>query len=137
MEFNHGMVFSYFSFRPVVGDKLTAIGTVLLLLVCENSSDKVLGMCAVHGTEIPHLYAHIESLSQQNVPERKKLTRSLFLQKESLVLKEVEQRVEARDQDMTDFYKANKRIFSAQVVATYSRPRSRPYDVSMSIHSKN
>lgn len=81
------------------------------MLVCDNDSNDILGISVIHGTEIPHLYAHVESLLQKNIPERKKLTKALFLQKESPVLKEIEARVEAHDQGMTDFYKRNSRVF--------------------------
>ena len=93
---------------------MTVIGTVLLLLVCQSDTNSILGLAVVHGLEIPQLYAHVESLSaQENVPERKKLTRALFLQNKSLALKEVEERVAAHEQDMVEFYRNNKRVFSA------------------------
>lgn len=90
---------------------MTNIGTILLMLVCEDDSDDILGISVIHGMEIPQLYAHIESLTQENVPERKKLALTLFMQKESPVQKEMQARVEAHDQEIIEFCKSNRRLF--------------------------
>lgn len=97
--------------RPAKGVDMTNIGTILLMLVCEDDSDDILGISVIHGMEIPQLYAHIESLTQENVPERKKLALTLFMQKESPVQKEMQARVEAHDQEIIEFCKSNRRLF--------------------------
>ena len=102
---------STFIYRPAKEDSLTTPGAVLLMLVCEGDSSEVLGLCVVQGREIPHLYAHVDSLAQQNIPERKNLVLTLFLLQETPALKEIEARVEAHDHDILEFYKLHKKLF--------------------------
>lgn len=104
-------VYYFLSSRPAKEDDLENLGTILLLTVCDADSGTILGISAVDGMEIPHLYAHINSLVQGRMPERKKMSLSLFTQKETPVLKEIEARVEADDQETVKFYKANKILF--------------------------
>lgn len=74
----------------------------------------------VQGLEIPHLYAHVKSLRQENIPERKKLTLDLFLLRDSEVMKEMEARVEVHDSKVEEFYKSNKRLFEKTQPKTLS-----------------
>ena len=84
------------------------------MFVCECDSDRVLGLCTVHGMHIPHLYAHVNTLEQGDVPERKNLTVKLFKQKETQTLKEIMIRLETNDQDISQFVKSNKRLFDPE-----------------------
>lgn len=97
--------------RRAKEEDVVNMSSVLLLVVCDEDSGATLGISAVQGLEIPHLFSHIQSLSQENVPERRKMTLTIFTQKESTVLKEIESRIEANDQEVIDFYKTNKRVF--------------------------
>lgn len=97
--------------RPAKEQDLAKIGTVLLLITCDEDSNATLGISVIHGLEIPHLYAHVWSLAQGDVPERRKMTLNVFMQKESSVLKEIEARLEANDPEVVDFCKLNKRVF--------------------------
>ncbi len=84
------------------------------MIVCNSEDDSVVGICTVHGMHIPHLYAHVQTLEQGDVPERKNLTLKLFKQKESPILKEILVRLDAGDQDISQFVKSNKRLFDTE-----------------------
>ena len=86
------------------------------MFVCDSDRDVILGTCAVHGMHIPHLYAHVSTLAQGNVPERRRMSLRLFKQRESATLKEILIRLEAGDQDVTQFVKANKRLFDTEQI---------------------
>ncbi len=88
------------------------VGAVVILFVCDSDTSDILGINALHCMEIPHLYAHIDSLSQGlTMPERKNLTMTLFLQRDSSVLKEILTRVDVDDPEIVEFYRSNKRLF--------------------------
>lgn len=87
------------------------IGAVLLVVVCEDDTNSVLGMSAVQGIEIPQLYEHVDTLSQTNIPERMNSTLTLFLQDKSAVFKEIEARIEVHDHDIVELQRSNKKLF--------------------------
>ena len=98
--------------RPAEEELLSKSGTLLALYVVNEQNSDILGMSVVHGADIPHLYAHVNShLSQEDIPERKNLTLNLFTQKESAVRSEVEQRLQASDQEVVRFHKSNRKLF--------------------------
>ena len=86
------------------------------MFLCDSESDHVLGVCAIHGMNIPQLYAHVSTLEQGDVPERKNLTLKLFRQKESQTLKEIMARLDSNDQDVSQFVKSNKRLFDTDQI---------------------
>ena len=71
----------------------------------------MLGISAVQALDIPHLYSNASPLSQENTLERKNMSLSIFTQKRSAIMKEIESRIEANDLEIMDFYKLNKRVF--------------------------
>lgn len=81
------------------------------MFVINKESSNIIGMSVVNVAEIPRLYAHVKSLSQEDVPERKNLTLTLFIQKESALLKEIEGRLATHDQEIMDFNKSNRKLF--------------------------
>ena len=80
------------------------------MAVCDDETNDTLGISVIHGSQIPRLYAHVRSLEQSNVPERRKLTLSVFIQKDSPTMKEIGARLEDNNPDISDFYKSNKRV---------------------------
>ena len=94
-----------------------------MLIICDDDSGATLGISVVQAMEIPHLYAHIQSLSQENIPERRKMTLTIFTQKASMVLKEMESRMEASDQDILDFYKRNRKVLEQNQIRKTTRSK--------------
>lgn len=91
---------------------MSEFGTVLVMFVINEETSDIIGVAVVSGIEIPPLYAHVKSLSEdENIPERKNCTLTLFTQKETSVMKEIEARLETHDQEITDFHKRNRKLF--------------------------
>ena len=109
--------------RHAKEEDLSELGSILVLIICDDDSGATLGISVVQAMEIPHLYAHIQSLSQGNIPERRKMTLTIFTQKESMVLKEMESRMEASDQDILDFYKRNRKVLEQNQIRKTTRSK--------------
>lgn len=83
-----------------------------MAFVINEETSAILGINVLSCIMMPRLYAHVKSLSEEeNIPERRNTTLTLFTPKEVASLKEIEARLEAHDQDTTEFYKANPRLF--------------------------
>ena len=51
------------------------------------------------------------------------MTLTIFTQKESMVLKEMESRMEASDQDILDFYKRNRKVLEQNQIRKTTRSK--------------
>ena len=83
-----------------------------MVFVINEETSGIIGLNVLSGIMMPRLYGHVKTLSMEdNVPERKKSILTLFTPREVAALKEIEARLEAHDQDIVDFHRANPRLF--------------------------